>query len=210
MVVEGLDTLANLAIEGEVEALQCFSENKTKVKHPRHRPGCACIVCLQPPSGKGTKHHQSCVCVVCTSLKRRFRTMMERRERERKQSEKETQSPPSSHNVRGQHSHENEQDTENRSLKEEEVRMSGYLEEPNAKKNSTSPLKGQIDLNIQPEKEEDISPSSDCGAMKCSMQRSLESEVIGNLLGKTMQQDGVGCVNMISCVALDGGNKKTG
>lgn len=54
--MEGLDTLANLAILGENEALTTSSQATTK--HPRHRPGCSCIVCIQPPSGKGPKHKQ--------------------------------------------------------------------------------------------------------------------------------------------------------
>ncbi|XP_057764633.1 B3 domain-containing protein Os07g0563300-like isoform X2 [Salvia miltiorrhiza] len=220
VAVEGLDTLANLAIEGEGEGLVGSSENRTK--HPRHRRGCTCIVCLQPPSGKGIKHRQSCECVVCTSLKCRFRTLMERREK--KQVDKETEPPPSSsENLQGQLLLEKEQDvdacvgsdTANRSLNEEEAPNSGHLEEPNARKLSSSPLKGQIDLNIQPEREEDFSPRSDCGAVKCSLpgsadrffrqqHRSFDSDAMENLLGK---QDGVGCVNIISCVALD---KKSG
>lgn len=217
MAVEGLDALADLAIQGEGEGLVATSDSRTK--HPRHRRGCTCIVCLQPPSGKGTKHRQSCDCVVCTSLKRRFRTLMERREK--KQVEKETESPSSSQNLQGQ-------DVDacvgssagNGSLNEEEAPNSTHLEEPpSGIKLSTSPLKGQIDLNIQPEREEDFSPRSDCGAaVKCPLpgsgdryfrqqHRSLETGVMGNLLGKQMQQDGVGCVNIIGCVALD---KKSG
>ncbi|KAL0305810.1 UNVERIFIED_CONTAM: B3 domain-containing protein [Sesamum radiatum] len=88
VALEGLDALANLAIQGEGEGLPISSESRTK--HPRHKPGCTCIVCLQPPSGKGSKHSQSCDCVVCSSLKRRFRTLMERREK--KQLEKEVDS----------------------------------------------------------------------------------------------------------------------
>lgn len=219
VALEGLDTLAALALQGVGDGLLGSSENRTK--HPRHKPGCACIVCLQPPSGKGTKHKQSCDCVVCTSLKRRFRTMMERRDR--KQLEKETESSSSSQNLQGQQSGEKVQDIDafpgstagnSSSLNQEEVRKSGHREEANGRKLSTSPLKGQIDLNIQPEREEDFSPRSDCGGMKFSVPgsaerlfrqlRSLEPDVSGNLLGK---QDGVGCVNIISCVALD---KKTG
>ncbi|AEE85993.1 HSI2-like 1 [Arabidopsis thaliana] len=47
-------------------------------KHPRHRAGCSCIVCSQPPSGKG-KHKPSCTCTVCEAVKRRFRTLMLRK-----------------------------------------------------------------------------------------------------------------------------------
>lgn len=77
--LDGLDTLANLAILGEGEASQAPGQATTK--HPRHRPGCSCIVCIQPPSGKGPKHKQTCTCNVCLTVKRRFRTLMLRREK---------------------------------------------------------------------------------------------------------------------------------
>ena len=205
--MEGHDTLANSTIQGEGKGLIASSENRTK--HPCHRPGCTCIVCLQPPSGKGTKHGPSCDCGVCTPLRFRFRTLMERLEKK--------QTEPSSSS---QNSHEKELDvdacvgssTVKSSLNVEEVPSPSHVEEPKGRISSASPLKGQIDLNIQPEREEDFSPRSDCGVVKYSQpgssdrffrqqqRRSLESDVIGNLLGK---QDGVGCVNIIGCVALD-------
>ncbi|XP_047954228.1 B3 domain-containing protein Os07g0563300-like isoform X1 [Salvia hispanica] len=207
VAVEGHDTLANSTIQGEGKGLIASSENRTK--HPCHRPGCTCIVCLQPPSGKGTKHGPSCDCGVCTPLRFRFRTLMERLEKK--------QTEPSSSS---QNSHEKELDvdacvgssTVKSSLNVEEVPSPSHVEEPKGRISSASPLKGQIDLNIQPEREEDFSPRSDCGVVKYSQpgssdrffrqqqRRSLESDVIGNLLGK---QDGVGCVNIIGCVALD-------
>ncbi|KAI3742794.1 hypothetical protein L1987_60490 [Smallanthus sonchifolius] len=49
-------------------------------KHPRHRPGCSCIVCIQPPSGKG-KHKPTCTCNVCMTVKRRFKTLMLRKKK---------------------------------------------------------------------------------------------------------------------------------
>ncbi|ONK65680.1 uncharacterized protein A4U43_C07F39590 [Asparagus officinalis] len=62
-VSDGLDTLANLAILREGESLPPSSQPTTK--HPRHRPDCSCIVCIQPPSGKGPKHKQTCTCNIC-------------------------------------------------------------------------------------------------------------------------------------------------
>ncbi|XP_039169082.1 B3 domain-containing protein Os07g0563300 [Eucalyptus grandis] len=48
--LEGLHTLANLAILGEGEVLpSSSSSSQATTKHPRHRPGCSCIVCIQPP-----------------------------------------------------------------------------------------------------------------------------------------------------------------
>ncbi|XP_076957216.1 B3 domain-containing transcription repressor VAL1-like [Bidens hawaiensis] len=72
----GLDTLATMAVLGENGA----ERNEPTTKHPRHRPGCSCIVCIQPPSGKG-KHKPSCICNVCATVKRRFKTMMMRKKK---------------------------------------------------------------------------------------------------------------------------------
>lgn len=60
----------------------------TTTKHPRHRPGCSCIVCIQPPSGKG-KHKPTCMCNVCMTVKRRFKTLMMRKKK--RQSEREAE-----------------------------------------------------------------------------------------------------------------------
>ncbi|KAG8377129.1 hypothetical protein BUALT_Bualt09G0136300 [Buddleja alternifolia] len=60
----------------------------TTTKHPRHRPGCSCIVCIQPPSGKG-KHKPTCTCNVCMTVKRRFKTLMMRKKK--RQSEREAE-----------------------------------------------------------------------------------------------------------------------
>ncbi|KAE8715166.1 HSI2-like 1 isoform 2 [Hibiscus syriacus] len=75
----------------------CYPEGKAfpassqaTTKHPQHRPGCSCIVCIQPPSGKGPKHKQTCTCNVCQTIKRRFRTHTLRREKKQTQKEAET------------------------------------------------------------------------------------------------------------------------
>ncbi|CAM6104771.1 unnamed protein product [Calypogeia fissa] len=90
MVVEtsgGLDTLANaanaaaLGETGGVVSTTSPSSPARTTKHPRHRPGCTCIVCIQPPSGKGPKHKQNCLCNVCVTVKRRFKTLMLRRKK---------------------------------------------------------------------------------------------------------------------------------
>ncbi|GER55719.1 B3 domain-containing protein [Striga asiatica] len=65
-------TNPSLAETGERGAT---SSAAATTKHPRHRAGCSCIVCIQPPSGKG-KHQPSCVCNVCSTVKRRFKTLM--------------------------------------------------------------------------------------------------------------------------------------
>lgn len=169
--LEGLDALANLAILGESESLPASSQATTK--HPRHRPGCSCIVCIQPPSGKGPKHKQTCTCNVCLTVKRRFRTLMLRREK--KQSEKEAETTRKKQQQQQQQQlplPEKLQDddsmpcsnTGNSSPKHIREVNDVSDDEPNKMK-SSSPFKGQIDLNIQPEREEELSPGSDSGSM---------------------------------------------
>ncbi|CAJ1961548.1 unnamed protein product [Sphenostylis stenocarpa] len=170
--LEGLDTLANLAILGEGEALPASAQATTK--HPRHRPGCSCIVCIQPPSGKGPKHKQTCTCNVCLTVKRRFRTLMLRREK--KQSEKEAETtrkkqqqqhpqPLPSAEILFDEDSLPCSNTGDSSPNQNKEGNDGSDDDPNRIKSSASPFKGQIDLNIQPEREEELSPGSDSGGM---------------------------------------------
>nr|XP_043609785.1 B3 domain-containing protein Os07g0679700-like [Erigeron canadensis] len=57
-------------------------------RHPRHRLGCTCIVCMQPPSGKG-KHKPNCICIVCSTVRRRFNTLMLRKKQQKSEKESE-------------------------------------------------------------------------------------------------------------------------
>ncbi|RZB63452.1 B3 domain-containing protein Os07g0563300-like [Glycine soja] len=170
--LEGLDTLANLAILGEGEALPASAQATTK--HPRHRPGCSCIVCIQPPSGKGPKHKQTCTCNVCLTVKRRFRTLMLRREKKQSEKEAETtrkkqqqqhpQPLPSSEILLDEDSLPCS-NTGDSSPNQNKEGNDGSDDDPNRIKSSALPFKGQIDLNIQPEREEELSPGSDSGGM---------------------------------------------
>ncbi|XP_057772571.1 B3 domain-containing transcription repressor VAL2-like isoform X2 [Salvia miltiorrhiza] len=84
----GLDALANAAVLGDnIGDMAEYSAGAT-TKHPRHRPGCSCIVCIQPPSGKG-KHEPTCKCNVCLTVRRRFKTLMMRKKK--RQSEREAE-----------------------------------------------------------------------------------------------------------------------
>ncbi|KAM5582968.1 hypothetical protein ABKV19_003062 [Rosa sericea] len=85
----GLDALASAAILGDNVRDSGEQLVGATTKHPRHRPGCTCIVCIQPPSGKG-KHKPSCKCNVCLTVKRRFTTMMQRKN-EKRQLEREAE-----------------------------------------------------------------------------------------------------------------------
>ncbi|CAI0407248.1 unnamed protein product [Linum tenue] len=156
---EGLDTLANLAIlGGEGGGEEASSSQAATTKHPRHRPGYTCIVCIQPPSGKGPKHEQSCMCTVCQTVKRRFRTLMMNRWEKRQQKEEKRvaaeaiackkQRPPLPT------THDDLADNEGGSP------ASGQTAEPDPTTTAAtgSPFKGQIiDLNIQPDREEEFS-----------------------------------------------------
>ncbi|WJZ96306.1 hypothetical protein VitviT2T_015002 [Vitis vinifera] len=176
--LEGLDTLANLAILGEGEALPPSSQATTK--HPRHRPGCSCIVCIQPPSGKGPKHKQTCTCNVCLTVKRRFRTLMMRREK--KQSEKEAETARKKQQEQLLLPEKITDDdpllcsnSGNSGPNKKKVVNEGSDDDPNKRKSlTTSPFKGQIDLNIQPEREEESSPGSDSGSMMRLLQDATE------------------------------------
>ncbi|KAK1312287.1 hypothetical protein QJS10_CPA07g01319 [Acorus calamus] len=84
----GLNALATAAALND-DANPSASASATTTRHPRHRPGCTCIVCIQPPSGKGPKHKPSCTCNVCMTVKRRFRTLMLRKKI--RQSEREAE-----------------------------------------------------------------------------------------------------------------------
>ncbi|XP_068497031.1 B3 domain-containing protein Os07g0563300-like isoform X1 [Phaseolus vulgaris] len=210
--LEGLDTLANLAILGEGEALPASAQATTK--HPRHRPGCSCIVCIQPPSGKGPKHKQTCTCNVCLTVKRRFHTLMLRREK--KQSEKEAETT----RKKQQQQHPQPLPSSEILLDEDSLPCSntgdsspnqnregndGSDDDPNRIKSSASPFKGQIDLNIQPEREEELSPGSDSGGMMkllhdAATERYLKQQTVNSgtgdsagsqsqLVGDAMRED---------------------
>ncbi|KAG8634450.1 B3 domain-containing protein Os07g0563300 isoform X3 [Manihot esculenta] len=169
--LEGLDTLANLAILGENEALPTSSQATTK--HPRHRPGCSCIVCIQPPSGKGPKHKQTCTCNVCQTVKRRFKTLMMKREKKQSEKEAETTRKKQQETLPEKLLDDDPSPSTNTgssSPNKKKVVSEGSDDDPNRSKSSTSPFKGQIDLNIQPEREEELSPGSDCGSMMKMLQ----------------------------------------
>ncbi|KAL6992644.1 hypothetical protein U1Q18_010756 [Sarracenia purpurea var. burkii] len=149
--LDGLDALANLAIQEEGEAA-LPSSSQTTTKHPRHRPGCTCIVCIQPPSGKGPKHKQTCTCNVCLTVKRRFQTLMLRRER--KQSEKESET--AAHQKLLHHPFEKFPDDQKMGSGVDPDDDPGHV-----RSSLSPPFKGQIDLNIQPERDEYPSSGSD-------------------------------------------------
>lgn len=155
---DGLDTLANLAILGEGEALP----SQPTTKHPRHRPGCSCIVCIQPPSGKGPKHKQTCTCNVCMTVRRRFRTLMLRREkRATTDSPRRKETGQSSQTVTqaGSGLQATSANATN-SSKKAVGNADGPEDMAVDHKVTSSPVKNHIDLNSQPERDDEQSPKS--------------------------------------------------
>ncbi|KAK7246585.1 hypothetical protein RIF29_41454 [Crotalaria pallida] len=200
--LEGLDTLANLAILGEGETLPASSQATTK--HPRHRPGCSCIVCIQPPSGKGPKHKQTCTCNVCLTVKRRFRTLMLRREKKQSEREAETtrKKQQQQNPLLDDDSLPGSNTGDSSSLNQNKEGNDGSDDDPIQVKSSASPFKGQIDLNIQPEREEEFSPCSDSGGMMMKLhhdatetyhkQHTMLSSITGDASASQSQQVGDG------------------
>ncbi|XP_058195475.1 B3 domain-containing protein Os07g0563300-like isoform X1 [Rhododendron vialii] len=188
--LQALDALANLAIQEEGENLP-ESSQATTTKHPRHRPGCTCIVCIQPPSGKGPKHEQTCTCNICSMVRRRFQTLMSRREK--KQSEKEAEKTALQYP---------EQNPEFPLMFPDDEEFQLCTVSPVEKTvNLASPLKGNIiDLNIQPERDDEVSSGSDSGGMmrlvqdateRYLRQQRLSSSRNGNLGGEQTLLSGV-------------------
>ncbi|TYJ44722.1 hypothetical protein E1A91_A02G003600v1 [Gossypium mustelinum] len=154
---------ANAAILGDNVADSGTTPVATTTKHPRHRPGCSCIVCIQPPSGKG-KHKPTCTCNVCLTVKRRFKTLMMRKKK--RQSEREAEIA-----LRNQQAWRPREEAEVESSSkhvsshhdpsENEARSVNELESKNQSNNnklvskSVEANKGRIDLNCDPSRDDD-------------------------------------------------------
>ncbi|KAF6163275.1 hypothetical protein GIB67_025139 [Kingdonia uniflora] len=146
--LEGLENLADLAILGEGGAP---SSSQTTTKHPRHRHGCACIVCIQPPSGKS--HKDTCTCNACLTVKRRHQSLLLRLKQ--RQSEKDAEAASQKLQL---FQIPNDQDPN----LEEKPRS------PDMKKTTLSPVKAVkagIDLNFQPDREGEAVQVSEPGTL---------------------------------------------
>nr|XP_017235147.1 PREDICTED: B3 domain-containing protein Os07g0563300-like isoform X3 [Daucus carota subsp. sativus] len=159
--LEGLNELANLAIHEKGGILPL---SRTTSKHPRHRPGCTCIVCIQSPGGKGPKHRQTCTCNACVTIKRRFQTIMSKHEM--KQTEDKRQKLQQPEDILRC------SDNGNCSSSHDAVTNDGSGHDSYKMKYFESPFKRQIDLNVQPEGEEDLSPFSNSGSMMRLLQNA--------------------------------------
>ncbi|XP_015874689.2 B3 domain-containing transcription repressor VAL1 [Ziziphus jujuba] len=144
----GLDALASAAVLGDNVGDPGESSVGATTRHPRHRPGCTCIVCIQPPSGKG-KHKPTCTCNVCMTVKRRFKTLMLRKKK--RQSEREAEMAQKDDNL-----HRDELEI-NGTSRDELLHMHHSENEGSQSKiqnevGETST--GQIDLNCHPNRED--------------------------------------------------------
>ncbi|KAL1110688.1 hypothetical protein V6Z11_D02G003900 [Gossypium hirsutum] len=159
----GLNALANAAILGDNVADSGTTSVATTTKHPRHRPGCSCIVCIQPPSGKG-KHKPTCTCNVCLTVKRRFKTLMMRKKK--RQSEREAEIALRNQQAWGPRE-EAEVESSSKHVSphhdpsENEARSVNKLESKNQSNNNklvskvVEVNKGRIDLNCDPCRDDD-------------------------------------------------------
>lgn len=169
----GLDTVSNAAVTGDHASEPGTASVATTTKHPRHRPGCSCIVCIQPPSGKG-KHKPTCTCNVCMTVKRRFKTLMMRKKK--RQSEREAalvqrsqqrtwgglkeEAEVDSNSKHISSSHNDPSENEGRSTSELESKSQSKVPETS---------KSGIDLNCHPDREE-----AQAGLNRMSMMRLLQ------------------------------------
>ncbi|KAL3649210.1 hypothetical protein CASFOL_005613 [Castilleja foliolosa] len=157
----GLDALANAAVLGDnIGEIGGELASGATTRHPRHRPGCTCIVCIQPPSGKG-KHEPMCKCNVCLTVKRRFKTLMMRKKK--RQSEREAELAQDNNNI--------EDTKDSKPPPKVDFGAGQALLQLNHPRNETSNVikdenqmdlednninKGHLDLNCDPRREDEI------------------------------------------------------
>ncbi|XP_027335900.1 B3 domain-containing transcription repressor VAL2-like isoform X3 [Abrus precatorius] len=151
----GLDALANAAVLGDDASDSGRTPVVTTTKHPRHRPGCSCIVCIQPPSGKG-KHKPTCTCNVCMTVKRRFKTLMMRKKK--RQSEREAEIAQRNQLSWRTKDESEVVDSTSRHLtpvdvSENEARVPNELDS-RSQDHVAEAAKGQLDLNCQPDRDD--------------------------------------------------------
>ncbi|XP_020577060.1 B3 domain-containing protein Os07g0679700 isoform X2 [Phalaenopsis equestris] len=170
----GLDALAAAVVLGEV-GNQASPSTATTTRHPRHRPGCTCIVCIQPPSGKGPKHSPTCTCNVCMTVKRRFKTLMMRKKKRQSEREEAEVNKKLSWGSR-----EELEGTSSSNVKEREADLMETLEIS----------KGHIDLNCQPQRDAEQRAAT-AGASSSSPQMSMMSllQVAGLPLENYLKQN---------------------
>lgn len=146
------------------------SPTRPTTKHPRHKLGCSCIVCCQPPSG-GPKHLPNCSCKVCMMVKRRLQSMMFRRERNPTELKSVIQECKSQGNLRSPK-------RSNSVVDLQEDNSKGYFDVDTGQ--AIVSVKCQIDLNCQPEQEDGSSCSKYSSIKKL---QDAENRAVPNLSG---------------------------
>ncbi|XP_048490105.1 B3 domain-containing protein Os07g0679700 isoform X2 [Beta vulgaris subsp. vulgaris] len=148
----GLDALATAATLGDHEEPSAGATTR----HPRHRPGCTCIVCIQPPSGKG-KHKPSCVCNVCLTVKRRFKTLMMRKKKRQceREAEMAQQKSNTEHQIKGSHQVIKKTSPNDIMSDKKDYVENEKVQEKSQPEEGESSSKGHIDLNAHPIREDD-------------------------------------------------------
>ncbi|XP_077214243.1 HSI2-like 1 isoform X2 [Tasmannia lanceolata] len=168
----GLDALALAAVGDDGNSAP--PTIATTTKHPRHRPGCMCIVCIQPPSGKGPKHKPTCTCNVCLTVKRRFKTLMMRKRKRQLEKEAET-----SHKKQEWTKDEVEMDNDSRRVLSQDPLECNTMQVNDSEPGPSKVLKewvdtskSPIDLNCHPEHEEDPNGGSSRMSMMSLLQEA--------------------------------------
>uniref|UniRef100_A0A5B6ZGY0 Putative B3 domain-containing transcription repressor VAL1-like n=1 Tax=Davidia involucrata TaxID=16924 RepID=A0A5B6ZGY0_DAVIN len=149
----GLDALATAAVLGDNVGDSGEPSVGATTRHPRHRPGCTCIVCIQPPSGKG-KHKSTCICNVCMTVKRRFKTLMLRKKK--RQSEREAEIAQGKDQGTPRARDESEMDGTSGNLLPHISHSENEISQSRIQMEVAGTSKGQLDLNCHPNREEDL------------------------------------------------------
>ncbi|XP_023728836.1 B3 domain-containing transcription repressor VAL1 isoform X1 [Lactuca sativa] len=163
----GLDALATAAVLGESEFGESSAAGPT-TRHPRHRPGCTCIVCIQPPSGKG-KHKPNCFCNVCLTVKRRFKTLMLRKKKRLSDREAEVAQKALAASLNN-----------GIGISEQNGNGNGIEVEVEVGESSSKGGGQRLDLNCDPDKEEEMTPvatsnnNNNASALTIEWERLLE------------------------------------
>lgn len=169
----GLDALATLAVLGDNIGDVGETSVGATTKHPRHRAGCSCIVCIQPPSGKG-KHHSTCKCNVCATVKRRFKTLMMRKKK--KQSEREAELAQAKDQVAPKDELEPDGMPSGIELLQMTHSENEHMNHSENERNSNGDQveefgtgKGQLDLNCDPNRDDDMLAEATAGMSMTSL-----------------------------------------
>lgn len=203
----GLDALASAAVLGDNVGDSAEPSVGATTKHPRHRPGCSCIVCIQPPSGKG-KHKPTCTCNVCMTVKRRFKTLMLRKKKRQSEREAETAQKENNHHPRD----ESEMNGKPRHTLLPSNHLENEASQSRIQAEVAGSSNGQIDLNCHPNREdmqldldvpgmsllslvqaaslplEDYIEQSRIASLTCDQQGSLGSCIHPQVTGENMRR----------------------